>query len=170
MQGADRVNEELEVGFDEFFEQKWVWAERAGRLVMVTFVAAGLAGFMGHGAYSHRTAKSPEAALAVDFEPVARSQTNTQITFHLDNPTQAPTLDLFVSTNLVEPMGLKAMVPQPVDTKLVKDGMVMTVAVPSGTRDAEFRLMLEPSVIGDQEMEARLNDHAMLRWTQFVAP
>ena len=170
MQGADRVNEELEVGFDERFEQRWLWAERAGRVVMVLFVAAGLGGLLGHGAYSHRTAQSAESALAVDFEPVARSQSNTQITFHLDNPTAAPTLDLFVGTNMVEPMGLKAMVPQPVSTQVVPDGLVMTVAVPSGTHDAKFRLMLEPTALGDNTLEARLQDHAMLRWTQFVAP
>ncbi len=170
MQGADRVNGELEVGFDKSFEQKWVWAERVGRLVMVVFVAAGLAGLMGHGAYSHQTAQSAASALAVDFELVARSQSNTQITFHLDNPTAAPTLDLFIGANTVEPMGLKAMAPQPVSTKLVQDGLVMTVAVPSGTRNAEFRLMLEPSAPGEHELEARLDGHAMLRWTQFVAP
>ncbi len=170
MQGADRVNDEPEVGFDEPFERRWVWAERAGRLVMVLFVAAGLAGFMGHGAYSHRTAKSAESALAVDFEPVARSQSATQLTFHSDNPTSEPTLDLFIGANLVEPMGLKSIIPQPVSTQVVQDGLVMMVAVPPGAHNAEFRLVLEPNAVGDNVLEARLDGHAMLHWSQFIAP
>ena len=47
LQGADRVNGELEVGFDERFERHWEWAERAGRLCMILFVAVGLAGVFG---------------------------------------------------------------------------------------------------------------------------
>ena len=50
MRGADAVNDELEVGFDERFEHRWVWAERAGRVVMVLFVGAALFGLLGHGA------------------------------------------------------------------------------------------------------------------------
>ena len=170
MRGADAVNDELEVGFDERFEHRWVWAERAGRVVMVLFVGAALFGLLGHGAYSHRTAQSLESGLAVDFEPVARSQSATQITFHLDNPTAAATLDLFIGANVVEPMGLKAIIPQPISTQVVPEGLVMRVAVPSGAHDAELRLVLEPNSLGDNTLEARLQDHAMLHWTQFVAP
>ena len=106
----------------------------------------------------------------MDFEPVARSQSATQITFHLDNPTAAATLDLFIGANVVEPMGLKAIIPQPISTQVVPEGLVMRVAVPSGAHDAELRLVLEPNSLGDNTLEARLQDHAMLHWTQFVAP
>ena len=169
-QGADRINEEFEVGFDRSFESRWQRAEQFGRVVMVAFVAAGLAGMLGRGPYSHRTEKTAQSALAVDFEPVARSQSTTQVTLHLDNPTGAPTLDLFIGTNMVEPMGLRRMVPQPVDVKAVQNGLVLTLAVPPDTRDAELRLMLQPIGLGPNQMMARLRGHAALRWTQFVLP
>ncbi len=50
MQGADRVNDELEVGFDEKFERQWLWGQRAGRIVMVVITAAGIAGLWGRDA------------------------------------------------------------------------------------------------------------------------
>jgi hypothetical protein len=170
MQGADRVNEELEVGFDPPFERNWLWAERIGRVVMVLFVAAGLCGLLGHGPYSHSTVKSAASGLAVDFEPVARSQSATQVTIHLNNDTAGPTLDLFLSNNMVEPMGLQRMLPQPVKVTTVEDGLMLTVAVPPGTPDADLRLMLMPLSLGSNELMARLDGHAPIRWTQFVVP
>ena len=171
MQGADLVNDELEVGFDEVFERRWHRAEQFGRVFMVLFVAAGLAGLFGVGPYSHHTDKTSDAALAVDFEPVARSQTGTQITLHLSNLTDMPTQRLFISSHVVEPMGLQLILPQPVNTQALNDGLLLTFAVPAGTQDALVRLMLQPSgVIGLEHLEARLEGHAALRWTQLIVP
>ncbi len=170
LRGADPVNDEFEVGFNEPFEQGWLRAERAGRVVMVLFIAAGLAGLLGHGPLSHHTTKSAESGLAVDFEPIARSNAATQVTFHIDNPTEQPTLDLFISTNVVEPMGLQRVVPDPIRSRLVKNGIVLTVGVPTGTQDAELRLMMMPDTMGPNQLEARLEDHAPIKWTQFIVP
>ncbi len=170
MQGADRVNDEFEVGYNENFERNWERAEIVGRVVMVAVVAAGLAGFFGRGPYSHQTKHTAESALTVDFEPIARSQAPTQVTFHIDNPTDAPTLDLFIGTNTVEPMGLQRVEPEPVAAKAVQDGLTLTLAIPPGTHNSEVRLMLEPAVIGDNELIAQLAGHAPIRWSQFLMP
>jgi hypothetical protein len=170
MQGADRVNDELEVGFDQIFERRWLWGQRAGRIVMILVTAAGLAGLLGRGPYSHRTVAMPGTGLKVDFEPIARSQTATQVTLHLTNTTPSPTEALFIGSNAVEPMGLKQMIPEPTSTEILPDGLLLTVAIPPGTRDAAFRLMLTPTGIGANELVARLNDGLPLRWQQFILP
>ena len=170
MQGADRVNDEFEVGFDSHFEQRWRRAELTGHATMALFLVAALAGLFGRGPLSHHTAGSAASGMTVDFEPVARSQTATQVTLHLANPTQSPTLDVFIGSNSVEPMGLRRIVPEPVDRRVVDGGMVLSVAVPPGTRDGELRLMLQPTALGPNQLVARLAGHAPLRWTQFVAP
>ena len=170
MQGADKVNGELEVGYDQRFEKSWSRAETVGRGLMALFLVAGLIGLFGRGPLSHHTNSAEDAALAVDFEPVARSQTGTQVTLHLSNPTESPTMDVFVGSNIGEPMGLQRILPQPVSTRLVDDGMVLTVAVTPGTRDSELRFMLQPTSLGPNQLVARLADHEPLRWTQFVVP
>ena len=170
MQGADRINDEFEVGFNARFEHSWARAEIVGRFVMVAFVGAGLAGMLGRGPFSHETKHSAESALAVDFEPIARSQAPTQVTFHIDNPTDASTMDLFIGSNSVEPMGLQHVLPEPVATKAVPDGLTLTLAIPPGARNVEVRLVLEPSEIGENELIAQLAGHAPIRWTQFVMP
>ena len=171
MQGADLVNDELEVGFDETFERRWHRAEQVGRVLMLLFVAAGLAGVLGQGPYSHRTNWSADSALAVDFEPVARSQTGTQVTFRFSNQTDSAARQLFISTRLVEPMGLKQIVPQPIDTQAVEGGLLLKLAVPPGTQHAMVRLMLQPSgTVGVEHFEARLDGHSTLQWTQTIVP
>ena len=170
MQGADRVNEELEVGFDQPFEKKWLRAEQVGRVVMVLFVAASIAGLLGRGPYSHSTQKSADASTAVDFEPVARSQTGTQVTFHINNESGAPSVNLFIGAKLIEPMGLLHILPQPVSTHAVPGGLLLTVAVPAHTHDAAVRLMLMPVGIGPEYLVAQQEGHDVLHWTQFVVP
>lgn len=104
MQGADSVNNELEVGFDETFETRWSRIERGGYVVLALLIAAGLSGLLGRGPLSHCTTRSAASDLVIDHEPIARSQTDTQVTFHLDNPTDASTTDLFVETRVIELM------------------------------------------------------------------
>ncbi len=169
-QGADRVNEELEVGFDQSFETGWRRAERCGRVVMLAFVIAGLVGLFGRGPYSHRTETSPASGLAIDFEPIARAQASTQVTFHLHNGSGTPFLSLFVSGNMVEPMGLQGIIPQPLTTRVTDGGLLLTIAVPPGTQDVQLRMMLNPAGMGVNRLTARLVDRAGLSWTQFVVP
>ncbi len=137
---------------------------------MVLFAAAGLAGLLGRGPFSHRTESSPGTGLSVDFEPIARAQTGTQITLHLDNLSPDPTVSVFVGTNIVEPMGLQRILPEPVVVKEVADGMILTIAIPPDTRGAEVRFMVQPVSLGPNELIARLEGHPPQRWTQFVVP
>jgi hypothetical protein len=92
------------------------------------------------------------------------------VTLHVSNPTTSPTEELFIGSNTVEPMGLTRLIPDPVLTKILPNGLMMTVAVPPGTQDAEFRLMLTPVGIGPIVQTARLNDRLVLRWQQIVLP
>ena len=170
MQGADKVNDELEVGYDEKFERSWSRAERSGYLVMLVLVAAMLAGLFGRGPFSHRTEKSAASGLAVDFEPIARSQCDTQVTFHIDNDTDATTMDLFLDSHLVEPLGLHQILPEPVVSQTASDGLRVTIAVPPHSHDTKLRLMLQPSIVGPVHLVAHLQGHEVLRWTQFIMP
>jgi hypothetical protein len=170
MQGADRINDEFEVGFNAAFERSWARAEWVGRIVMVVFIAATLAGLLGRGPYSHDTVKSDASGLAIDFEPIARSQAPTQVTFHLSNPTDDPAMTLFISTNVIEPMGLHSILPQPIAAKPVQNGLLLTFDVPPGTKDSMVRLQLEPNTIGDNQLAARLEGHQTIKWDQYVVP
>ena len=170
LQGADRVNGEFEVGFDERFENRWVWAERAGRVFMVLFVAAGLVGLLGRGPLSHRTSTVPGADLAVDYEPITRVQTDTQITLHVRNDGDSPMMKILVSTQLVEPMGLQRILPQPAAEATEGNGMALTFEVPPGTKDGHIRFIVQPAGIGPVPLTAQVTGHPAVHWTQLALP
>jgi hypothetical protein len=169
-QGADPVNDDVEVGFDARFEHSWSIAERVGRIFMVLFVLAAGAGLLGRGPFSHRTASAPFSGMAVDYEPVARVNTSTQITFHINNDTPLDTVDVFVSTQLVEPMGLERILPQPIAEHIAGDGLRLTFAMPHGTHDGHVRLVVEPGGIGIIGEHAQLGTNPPVHWTQVVVP
>lgn len=170
LRGADAINDEFEVGFNAAFESRWRRAELIGRWVMVLLVAAALAGLLGRGPLSHRTSRTPDGRFAVDFEPVARFGTATQVTFHVaagDHATPG-LVRVFLSSGIVEPMGLQTTLPRPSGTEARDGGMVYDFRVPS-EGEALIRLVLKPAAMGLIPLEARA-DGQVLRWTPFVLP
>ncbi len=178
--GADRVNDELEVGYDQGFEARWTIAQRVGLAVMILFLLVCLSGLLGRGPLSHRTATSQDGSLHVDYEPVAREGTPTQITFRMANPGDAPTpVSLFVSGTLVEPLGLAHTVPETTSTMVGSKGLVLRFTLAPRQADAKIRLDAMPGSAGIVEPEAWLGaDTAAdppdrrheVRWTQVVLP
>ena len=178
--GADVVNNELEVGFDAAFEGRWRKTELAGRVVMVLVVAAALAGLLGQGPFSHHTARTPDRLLSVDYEPVTHFGTGTQVTLHLSSaaasggtsgasPATVP-VRVSVNTDIVEPMGLQDVVPQPSRSRTEHAAVDWTFDLPAGERDALVRLMVKPAATGPIHLWARLEGGEAVTWTQVVLP
>jgi len=178
----DTIDEELEVGFDQKFEKKWRRLEIGSQGVMVLIVLAALAGLFGRGPFSHRTHRTSDGRLAVDFEPLARWGTTTQVTVHLSSPitsSAAPRGEgatvqarVFVSNEIVEPLGLQQVIPQPNATEAIGGGAVYDFAIPPGQDSALVRFVLKPSTVGLVTAEVREGDAGSesLSWTQMVLP
>lgn len=169
--GADPVDDELEVGYDLAFERSWHHAELAGRVVIALVVAAGLAGLLGRGPFSHHTASADHGSLRVDFEPVARFGTPTQVTLHVRPPPEQPReVDLRLSSSLVEPLGLQSVEPRPVRSWSEQGDLVVRLALPQGEAESLVRLLLRPSVVGPQWLTAEVGSGTALHWTQWIMP
>lgn len=171
MRGADPVNGEFEVGYHARFERGWHRAELAGRVVMVMFVGVAMSGLLGRGPFSHATDISADGGLAVDFEPVARFATPTQITLHVRNESDAPReVAVFLQSHLVEPMGYSRAVPEPAGAEVSRAGMTLRFVVAPHQTDARIRLEAQPSGLGPVHLWADTGPGASVRWTQVVVP
>jgi hypothetical protein len=174
LRGADAINDgDLEVGFDERFERSWGRAEVVGRVVMAIIVAAGLAGLMGRGPFSHRTSATPSGALAVDREPVVHYGTGTQVTLHID-PAKVPAdaageWVVHLNNVFVEPMGKQRVTPQPIHEMADGSGIALTFRLDPAQHDDLVRIMLQPTEVGPQHLVARVGS-AQLDWEQWVLP
>ena len=90
--------------------------------------------------------------LAVDFEPIARYWTTSQITPHLSSDVPATgtqsvsgssTARLVLNSDLVEPMGLQQIIPRPMSSEAVAGGVAFVFNVPSGKQRAAVRFVIK---------------------------
>jgi hypothetical protein len=178
LRGAAPVNNELEVGYDPAFETRWRHLELVSHAGMAVVVAAALAGLFGQGPLSHRTHQTEDGRLAVDFEPIARYGTSTQITLHLSSDTPgigvqgagAPsTAHVVLDSALIEPMGLQQVIPLPARSGAVAGGIEFVFNVPEGKARAEVRFVTKPNTVGPVRLDVS-QGNAHLSWTQFVLP
>ncbi len=171
MRGAEPVNDELEVGFNADFELRWHRAEMAGRVLMLLFVLAAVAGLLGNGPLDHQTRYASPGALHVDYEPTVRYGTGTQITFHIGSEhAGADITHLFLSSSFVEPFGLQQISPQPLRSQATHAGMVLSFPLPPGASDVLVRVMAKPGAVGPVSLLARDGNGVKLSWTQWVLP
>jgi hypothetical protein len=178
LRGADPVNNELEVGYNAAFESRWRHVELTSHAFMALIVAAALAGLFGRGPLSHRTHQTDDGRLAVDFEPITRYGTSTQITLHLSPDPAAMgdqrevthgTARVVLNSALVEPMGLQQVIPRPESTEAVGGGIAFVFNLaPLGQR-ATVRFVVKPNDVGPIHLDAR-QGATRLGWTQFVLP
>ena len=170
MQRAELVDDEFQVGFDSDFEQRWHKAELAGRIVMILVTAAALLGLLGQGPFSHRTVGAPGDALSVDFEPVARHSTPTQVTVHMHPPADAATVDLLLDSHFIEPMGMLRTSPRAIHEATDGGGLRLTFAVPAGAKDQMVRIVTQPNQIGEIALSAAIAGGPAIHWSQFILP
>lgn len=180
LHGADKVNGDLEVGYDEHFEQRWIVAQNIGLVVMVLFLMACISGFLGRGPFSHRTTVTPDQSLNVDYEPVAREGTPTQITLRVSNASTMPMpVAIFLSGTIIEPLGLARTLP-PTDVSMVgSSGVIMRFAIAPLQDNAMIRLSTTPVSPGIVHLRAWTGADAgtvppdpthIAHWTQVVLP
>ncbi|MCQ8279434.1 hypothetical protein NFI95_13390 [Acetobacteraceae bacterium KSS8] len=167
IEGAGRINDELEVGFDRGFERRWHLAEIGGRLVMVGVVGAALLGLLGSGPLSHATQVDPSGRLSVDYEPVARFGTQTQVTRHVRDARGA-TETVHLGRSFGEPLALVSVLPTPVAEIARADGIDLVFATRPGG-DAMMRLMETSSAVGRVPVSLSV-DGAIVRISQTVLP
>ncbi|MGI4976955.1 MAG: hypothetical protein ACRYG6_08440 [Janthinobacterium lividum] len=170
LRGADRVNDELEVGYDLVFERRFHYAEIAGRAFLLLVVALALSGLLGRGPLSHETVRAPGGGPSADYEPVARYDTPTQVTLHLHPAPGQSTTTVVIDTGFIEPMGLTALQPTPLASVARRGGLALTFGVQQTTADTLVRFELKPAVVGPVSMSATVDDAPPLSWTQVVLP
>lgn len=169
LRGAAAIDDELEVGFDQRFERRWHGSELAGQAIMVLVVAAGLAGLLGEGPFSHRRLHAPGTIAAVDFEPVARFETPTQITLHLPGAGRQDVV-LRLSSTFVEPFGLSKIVPAPMVSTAAGHEVLVHVALDGTATEHYVRLAGSPTEAGPLHLWAAVAGEPPVRWTQVVLP
>ncbi len=171
MRQFDSINDEIEVGYDQVFEHRWRHVALVGRTVMLLVVVAALLGLLGQGPFSHHTVTSASSRLSVDLEPVARFGNATQITLHARPVSCSQGMTIWLGSKFIEPMGLQSVLPRPLFTTPMADGMLMHFGLShENCQNAVVRVFAKPTEIGYLPLKARLDQDAVLPWHVFIVP
>ena len=170
LRGASAVDDEVEVGFDADFEVRWARAETISHGVMVLVVLVALTGLLGHGPLSHETIWAPDGRVAVDFEPLARFGTSTQVTLHLSSqPGILDRVPVVLSSSVVEPMGLQQIIPTPVISRAAGRELAYSFDISPGKDSGLVRFVFKPGVVGPINLYAKVGQDTV-SWTQWILP
>ncbi|HEX2941966.1 MAG TPA: YetF domain-containing protein [Rhodopila sp.] len=163
MGGVDTVNDEFEVGFDQWFETKWHRAELVGHFVMVAFAMSAALGLLGRGPYSRRTAESADGAQRINYEPIARQGISSTVTVHVKNEieTNQPTR-LLLSQRVIEPMGFQHAI-RPANGVTVSDaGIRLNFQEQPHQKDALVRLIMHQLRLTGQDVMAAARQRGLM--------
>jgi hypothetical protein len=150
-----KVGDGIAVGEDLEFQRKWWRFERVIWLFFLFILLCDVLGLFGRGWLSKATLSTPDAALTVDYERIARAGTPSIMTLHFGpQAIHDGVIHLYVSDSLVKPLGAQRISPQPAVSSVGNDGITYTF---SATRaPATVQIALEPSFPGSHPFRLQL--------------
>lgn len=165
------VNDEIQVGFDLHFEQRWWRFERIAWIAMALFLILGLSGLLGRGPLTKAEAGAPGTPLRIQYERVVHFRSPSKITLRLAPPLTKPgAVFVHVGPTLLREIRIKDVLPRPSAWMPSGDGMVMEIPIPPGTNVAEVNLALEAGSIGLFPVELGVAGQLPVRFRQLVVP
>jgi hypothetical protein len=152
---VSKVNDEVAVGDDLEFQRRWGKAERASWIVLAIFLLLSFLGVFGRGPLAHASYASTASGMSIKYERFQRFGTPSVLFVNLDPSTfHNATAQLWVSDDLVKPLGTQRIVPQPQRSEIAHGGILYTFAASEGPASVEFQT--QPAAIGSSHLTLRI--------------
>jgi hypothetical protein len=161
--------EDIAVGEDLEFQRRWWRFENIVWFVFLLILIADILGAFGRGWLSKAHASTPDHALTLDYERVARAGTPSIMTLTFGPAAMHNgRLVFYVSDSIVKPLGAQRISPQPAISTLGDDGITYTFPVTQAP--AVVQIALEPSFPGSHPFRIALPDEPPIDAKIFVVP
>ena len=166
---VSKVNDEIAVGSDPEFQRRWSRFENVVWAFFGLFVLADLAGCFGRGPVATAEAQTKDGTLHVKYERIERFSTPSILTVEFDpSAIKNGNIQLWVSEDLVKPLGNQRVVPQPISSSLGNGGILYTFLAHGDHSSVEFAL--EPASPGIDQLTFRTPGGEELKLKIYVVP
>ena len=143
-----KVDNAVAVGEDLGFQERWWSLERMVWGVFALILLADVLGVFGRGWLSKAELHNPASGMAVKYERVQRAMTPSVISIQLaPQAVHNGTVQLFVSSTLVQELGAQRIIPQPEHSAIGGGGITYTFLT-NGTEPLTVNLELQSSFPG----------------------
>jgi len=164
-----KVNDDIDVGSDLAFQQKWWRFERGIWVALTLVVVLNALGVLGQGMATRAHTATADGAMRVDYQRIARYSTPALVTVHFGPAAiRDGSVRLWASDSLIESLGAQRLLPEPAETTL--DGAGLLFTFPSTAQPNSMQFALEPRAIGLQPLTLRIAGGEELRLSMLVLP
>ncbi|HEV2644990.1 MAG TPA: hypothetical protein VGU46_01355 [Acidobacteriaceae bacterium] len=164
-----KVHDEVSVGANLEFQRKWWRFEHIVWSVFFLILLADLLGAFGRGwlAKAHRS--TPDQALTVDYERIARASTPSILSLHFSPPAIRDNhIQVFLSDSIIQQLGAQRISPQPVVSAAGEGGITYTFAATRAP--AIVQISLQPQFPGSHAFRIQLANEPAIQASTFVLP
>ena len=142
-----KVNDEVSVGEDLQFQEKWWRFERFIWSFFALIIALDLAGAFGRGPLARHELKATDGSTDIHYDRIAREETPAILDIKFGpSVIQQGKIKLFISDSLVQELGTQRVIPAPATTAVGGGGLTYTF--PATSLPASVQFALQPSRMG----------------------
>jgi len=164
-----KIQNEIAVGEDLEFQRKWWRFEKIIWPILLAIVVWDLLGGFGRGWIAKTRKSTPDQAMQLDYERIARGSTPSVMTFQFgDKAIHNGRITLYISDSVLKPLGALRVAPQPVMSS-VGDGGI-TYVFPGSKPPAMVQIQLEPSFPGRHKFTVRSDGSPPITGSIIVVP
>ncbi len=144
---VSKVNDELAVGSDLKFQQRWWKFERIIWTIFTIFIALNIAGLFGRGPLAKARMRAADGSIDVHYERIERHQSPSVLSVQFGpNAIHDGKVQLWVSESLIRTLGNQRIAPQPETSALDRGGILYTF--PATTPPVSVEFALQPASSG----------------------
>lgn len=164
-----KVNNEIAVGDDLEFQQRWWRFERALWLLFLLIVILDLIGVFGRGFLANSSTQAEDGSLHMKYERIERFRTPSLIQLGLTSKAvEDGKIKLWVSDTIIKPLGNQRIIPQPLTSELDGEGVLYTFPASAKGNSVEFAL--EPGSSGFYQFGIHVLNHPGVQAKILVVP
>jgi len=158
----------LQVDQDLPFQEKEWTAERAGWIIGLLLLLAGLAGLFGGGPLSRAAPR--QGPLRLEYSRFVRYRAPEVLTVQVDPGVSGETLQLWVDRAYLEDFELQQIVPAPDQTRVLPDRILYEFQAQPGDGPLRVTFQLRPQAAGSRSGRVGLEGGDTVTFRQFVYP
>jgi hypothetical protein len=160
---------DVAVGEDLQFQRRWWKFERAVWLFFLLILIANLLGLFGRGWLAKAQRTDAAHTVTLDYERIERASTPSIMTFRFTPAAiRDGKIQLFVSEDLIKPLGSQRISPQPETSTLGKGGI--TYSFPVTQTPATAEIQLQPSFPGTHHFRVQVGGGQPIEGNIVVIP
>ncbi|HEY3707262.1 MAG TPA: hypothetical protein VGL22_19530 [Terracidiphilus sp.] len=166
---VSKAENKVAVGEDLEFQRKWWRFEHIAWSILLAIVIVDLLGGFGRGWLARAQKSTPDQAMTLHYERIARASTPSVMTFQFtDKAIHNGRITLYVSDSVVKPLGALRIAPQPALSSIGDGGI--TYVFDAGKGPSTVQIQLQPSFPGAHPFTVHVEGEPPVHGSVFVMP